>query len=551
MSLTVTADLLQTCRDALRRDGVSRLMFSLDDIGLVDWEAPLENGQPLLHCLVREKYLYAPLVTQALRRHPYLAMAPNQQGQTLWQTAWNHCIESSHDQGYDRAAIRTTLITLIGLVPDEVFGTTPEARQAFALRVGALQEADLTEALETRLGDVTLSGATLQAQLATMGKGQWPMVVRAVGGAEAPVAVTDEVTRPLWRVAMVRGLTTEAQRALSQASGTGAPTPEQAVWIQLAKNTVLNTPKIATIKEEAANFIEAGLPEGLATKDDLGRPAGWYLLRKSPHLLREMDSTQVNRSLLRQQDQAGHTIGFYVFQQLGAAEWMRQDLNYLEDGGLIWGLLEPVRNRGLLAQHYADPNAVAYRLASSPALPKKAAGVIKSSSETGHRFMMRVFTSEGMWAMLPGDAERIVATWLQEPAVLPDLCSFLTALEQQPTTRARLERSALGPYVPALKAYSSLYAGMANKTNLPQGLQVATQWHALLNPSWPALPVTDGALRAGLQQLRDSMPNKDSTTVANLATLGALEEAFFAKLRLDHTQRMDGPTAPRRTRLRS
>jgi hypothetical protein len=541
--MSLTADLFQTCCDSFSSsDGLVRLTQTLDEQGLVDWREGVDNGQPMLHALLDRPYPLTELIVGALTRHPDLLGAQDHRGVTLWQAAWNRRMHLTNN-GQDASAlysVRQILVTMMAMAPESVFGTTLATQQAFLHRVNGLQDPALAQAMEQRLSHVTLSETQTTDLWRQLGPGTWVRAQRLAGGPHGLVTLTPTVTRPLWRYALTRGLADIVEETL----GKGA-TPEQQVWMALMQdynNAKRKKPKIDDLSSLGQSFVAEGFDEGLGTRDDLGRPAAWHLLRWSPHLMKELAATRRGREALLQQDQAGHTLAFYLFPVLDQPELLRQDLRYLGEAGLDRGFTTAIQGRGLLAQWFADPEAWAYALQRAK-VPDLARCLPSTRSSLAHHgtalFMEDLFTSEGMWAMRPGDAERMVTGWLTRPNLLSSVGPFLYHLETHRETRPYLMESELGPYVPAVQAFSALAKALTEKKGINP-----TLWPRALQADWPSLPVSTDRLLQMLERAQTAGGNPRPDLASEMG-------AALAKLRETEAQRLHAPTQSRRLRPRT
>lgn len=532
------------------------LLAHLDKAGQLDWAAPMESGLPFWHHLIDQDKHAPELLDQVLTRNPALLDQRNREGQTLWTALWakrEAC--NSRESPSKRDAINASLCVMLAHAAPHHVGLTDEERAPLFNRVMAMNDPRLMEAIQAN-APLNMDEARRGELWKNMTLSQWVVARDHVNDLSTPIVLADAVTRPFWRWALERGMASEVLKELASLPATPQHL-EMKAWSHLRAQRARPRKGVPMKSKADLMALARALPQSLATLDDLGRPAAWFLIAQNPTLLKDIATAKGTQDLLGRKDQAGHGLAYYLTGTLDHQSLAKQDLRYLQEAAarLDLGFLNPVKSQGLLAQWFADPAGFAY--GSRHVLPKW-----NEASQTGNSLHPRnadivshLLLGKGMWAMSEADAALIAKTWARQPQWFTQARNFVLPLWQDKALGRPLHQSPLAPHMPAVICrwlLADLARQQAASTPTSQGptvhvLSAENQriWTACLNQPW----VIDALDSRQIEQdmLRMGKPENQPTS-----ELMSMAQAFTAKLRSERTPDclLDRPTVTSRRRAR-
>jgi hypothetical protein len=360
------------------------------------------------------------------------------------------------------------------------------------------------------------------------------------------VTIAEGWTRPLWAHALDSDRGEELKELLAGRSDM----PTEQAWVNLSAS--IKRPSDRPSKDTLLGLLKA-LPEGLATRDDLGRPAGWRAATLNAGLFREMLAAEDKGiEVLRATDTAGHGPLFHLFPLLQDENLHRTQLGR-ELGTFIGAGREVLDGRGLIAQWFEDPTTLQRWPLLQPFSKIFSAGWDDNlfDEKARHRFRFtRLGTAAQMWDMPPEAVPRVAQTLLKASGPMSNgLAGFYVDLSDQPpgnfgkNPRPWVDLAERHAAWPALRGVMALLIvrRMAVREKDTQGVILGAEERVLERlMALPWLPVP-GLQEAFIQVATHSPPRAQRQAQAVVARLQSVAIQEKAHLLPPSPRRRSGP----------
>lgn len=469
---------------------VVEMVQRLDEMGLVDWQAPLSDGEPFFHHLAHRGCYPHALIRWANERQPQLRDTTGRNGQTLWDTLWRARFESKGSKAWELKSLNQTLMVLMERAPLEQFGEDDAARTRFFQRVLSLEDAPLVESVQAHFAP-RLTDQERRKLFVNLSSSNWSAARAEVEDLNTPIVLTASgQTRPFWAWALERGLHNHVKAELEQGAFELSEPVKADIqrWMRVESPSPQNKKQLMEVPQH--------FPDGLATLDDLGRPLAWRLIVKNVVLLKEFEASKKLKPFLEGRDRAGHLLSYHVAPLLDDPALKQQDLGYWLDPVIAAGFRQPSNGQGLIAQWFASEGSVDRHPDASVIPAWKALNAENKRHPNNPTVMHALWLDPKVWEMTSSAAERITHLWAHEPALFPQLLKGVYPLLKADLRGPAAEASPLRPYLPALSCLWLLHSLLTanRRTSVPVNgdeLLPSTDevfWDKAMGQSWERLP---------------------------------------------------------------